>query len=100
VGRHRYVSAKNTYGLELTFDATIKAMGYNARNDEIHENLQRMRLDREAYADALTIVRQFNARVSVSRPTFMCRQSVPRSRQGITGLSSRATLATPSLISI
>ena len=61
VGRHRYVSAKNTYGLELTFDATIKAMGYNARNDEIHENLERMRREHEAYEDSLAVVRQFNA---------------------------------------
>ena len=34
-------------------------MGYNARNDEIHENLERMRREREAYEDALAIVRQF-----------------------------------------
>jgi len=39
-------------------------MGYNARNDEIHENLERMRLEREAYEDSLAIVRQFNARLS------------------------------------
>jgi len=48
-----------------------RAMGYNARNDEIHENLERMRLDRERYEDALAIVRQFNARLSANRPTFM-----------------------------
>jgi len=34
-------------------------MGYNARNDEIHENLERMRRKREAYEDSLAIVRQF-----------------------------------------
>ena len=33
-------------------------MGYNVRNDEIHENLERMRREREAYEDALAIVRQ------------------------------------------
>ena len=38
-------------------------MGYNARNDEIHENLERMRREREAYEDSLAIVRQFNARL-------------------------------------
>ena len=38
-------------------------MGYNARNDEIHENLERMRREREAYEDALAIIRQFNAPV-------------------------------------
>jgi len=30
-------------------------MGYNARNDEIHENLERMRWEREAYEDSLAI---------------------------------------------
>jgi hypothetical protein len=39
-------------------------MGYNARNDEIHENLERMRREREAYENALAIVRQFNSRLS------------------------------------
>ena len=34
-------------------------MGYNARNDEIHENLERMRREREAYEDSLAIARQF-----------------------------------------
>ena len=32
-------------------------MGYNARNDEIHENLERMRREREAYEDTLAIQR-------------------------------------------
>ena len=41
-------------------------MGCNARNDEILENLERMRYDREAYEDALV---RFNAcRVS---PTYV-----------------------------
>ncbi len=39
-------------------------MGYNARNDEIHDNLTRLRREREAFADALATVRQFNARLS------------------------------------
>ena len=30
-------------------------MGYNSRNDEIHENLERMRREREAYEDSLAI---------------------------------------------
>ena len=42
-------------------------MGYNARNDEIHENLERMRREREAYEDSLAIVRQFNARLSAKK---------------------------------
>jgi hypothetical protein len=39
-------------------------MGYNARNDEIHDNLTRMRRAWEAKQDALAPVRQFNARLS------------------------------------
>jgi hypothetical protein len=39
-------------------------MGYNARNDEIRDNIERMRRDREAYADALASVEQFNARLA------------------------------------
>ena len=42
-------------------------MGYNARNDEIHENLERMRREREAYEDSLGIVRQFNTRLSTKK---------------------------------
>ena len=33
-------------------------MRYNAHNDEIHENLERMRRDREAYEESLAVVRQ------------------------------------------
>ena len=39
-------------------------MGYNHRNDEIRHNVERLRRDREAYADALATVEQFNARLS------------------------------------
>ncbi len=39
-------------------------MGYNQRNDEIRENIERMRREREAYADASAIVQQLNARLS------------------------------------
>ena len=45
-------------------------MGYNARNDEIHENLERMRRERESYEDALAIVRQFNARLSAKKTAW------------------------------
>ena len=45
-------------------------MGYNARNDEIHENLERMHREREAYEDALAIVRQFNARLSAKKTAW------------------------------
>jgi F0F1-type ATP synthase membrane subunit b/b' len=33
-------------------------MGYNQRNDEIRDNVERIRRDREAYADALANVEQ------------------------------------------
>jgi hypothetical protein len=45
-------------------------MGYNARNDEIHENLERMRREREAYEDVLAIVRQFNGRLSAKKTAW------------------------------
>jgi len=45
-------------------------MGYNARNDEIHENVERMRREREAYEDSLAIVRQFNARLSAKKTAW------------------------------
>src|SRR3974390_800212 len=45
-------------------------MGYNARNDEIHENLEQMRRECEAYEDSLAIVRQFNARLSAENATW------------------------------
>src|SRR3974390_3928900 len=48
----------------------IRLMGYNARNDEIDENLERMRREREAYEDALAIVRQFNARLSAKKTAW------------------------------
>jgi hypothetical protein len=41
-----------------------EAMGYNQRNDEIRENIERMRSDWEAQRDALATVRRFNARLS------------------------------------
>lgn len=41
-------------------------MGYDARNDQIRDNVERMRGEREAYADALAIVRQINTRLSTS----------------------------------
>ena len=45
-------------------------MGYNQRNDEIRDNIERMRREREAYADALATVRQFNARLSAKKPAW------------------------------
>jgi hypothetical protein len=39
-------------------------VGYNHRNDEFRDNIERMRRDREACADALAAVEQFKARLS------------------------------------
>jgi len=39
-------------------------MGYNARNDEIRDNITRMKREWEAQRDALATVRRFNARLS------------------------------------
>jgi hypothetical protein len=39
-------------------------MGYNARNDEIRDNITKMRREWEAQRDALATVRRFNARLS------------------------------------
>ena len=39
-------------------------MGYNARNDEIRDNITRMQRDWQAQRDALATVRRFNATLS------------------------------------
>jgi hypothetical protein len=39
-------------------------LGYNARNDEIRDNVLRMRAEWEAQRDALATIRRFNARLS------------------------------------
>ena len=39
-------------------------MGYNARNDEIRDNITRMRREWEAQRNALATVRRFNATLS------------------------------------
>jgi hypothetical protein len=39
-------------------------MGYNARNDEIRDNITRMHRDRQAQREALATVRRFNAILS------------------------------------
>jgi hypothetical protein len=45
-------------------------MGYNQRNDEIHDNIVRMQREREAQHDALATVRRFNARLSAKRAVW------------------------------
>src|SRR4029434_5475281 len=45
---------------------TSADMGYNARNDEIRDNVTRMRREWEAQRGALTTVRRFNATLSAT----------------------------------
>ncbi len=45
-------------------------MGYNARNDEIRDNVVRMQREWEAQRDALSTVRRFNARLSAKGYTW------------------------------
>ena len=68
----RYQARAGNTGID--FERLAGLMGYNARNDEIHENLERMRREREAYEDSLAIVRQFNARLSAKKPHGSGRQ--------------------------
>lgn len=42
-------------------------MGYNHRNDEIRDNVERMRRDWQAEREALAPVRRFNAALSTGR---------------------------------
>jgi hypothetical protein len=43
---------------------SFRAMGYNARNDEIRDNVTRIRRELEAQRGALATVRRFNATLS------------------------------------
>ena len=45
-------------------------MGYNRRNDEIRDNIERMRRERETYEDALATVEQFNARLLAEKSAW------------------------------
>jgi hypothetical protein len=44
-----------------------ETVGYNRPNDEIRNNIERMRREREDYADALATVEQFNARLAAKK---------------------------------
>jgi hypothetical protein len=45
-------------------------MGYNARNDEIRDNITRMQRDFQAQREALATVRRFNAVLSAKGSTW------------------------------
>jgi hypothetical protein len=47
-----------------------ETVGYNQRNEEIRDNIEPMRREREAYADALVTVEQFNARLSAKKSAW------------------------------
>jgi hypothetical protein len=49
---------------------TCQPMGYNHRNDEIHENIVPMQREWEAQPHALTTVRRFNAELSAKGPAW------------------------------
>jgi hypothetical protein len=66
-------------------------MGYNQRNDEIRDNVERMRREREAYADALATILTHGLRPRGRRG--FGRRLPARSRQNIIGWSSPATVA-------
>jgi hypothetical protein len=51
-------------------------MGYNRRNDEIHDNIVRMQREWEAQRDALATVRRFNATLS-AKGSAWCRTRSP-----------------------
>jgi hypothetical protein len=53
--------------MTVSFPVLGIGMGHNHRNDEIFDNIERMRRDREAYADAVATMEQFNARLSAKK---------------------------------
>jgi hypothetical protein len=62
-----------------------RCMGYNARNDEIRDNVTRMRREWEAQRNALATVRRFNATLRQGLRFVLGRRSPPPSHQNITG---------------
>ena len=69
-------------------------MGYNARNDEIRDNVTRMQREWEAQRNALATVRRFNATLSAKGCVwFWPKIAAPPSHQNITGSLSTATVA-------
>jgi hypothetical protein len=71
-------------------------VGYNARNDEIRDNITRMRREWEAQRGALATVRRFNATLSAKGYSgcgaFLLSQSIAVSDQDIEPCSRHAFL--------
>ena len=59
-GRYRLSATRSIIGAAQW----TERMGYNARNDEIRDNVTRMRREWEAQRDALATIRRFNATLS------------------------------------
>jgi len=57
-------------------------MGYNARNDEIRDNITRMRQEWEAQRGALAAVRRFNATLCLVLAQNRCRANFKTSLAG------------------
>ena len=72
-------------------------MGYNARNDEIRDNVTRMRREWEAQRNALATVRRFNATLSAKGYVWFWPKIAAALTSNITGSLSTATVAAPSL---
>jgi hypothetical protein len=68
-------------------------MGYNRRNDEIRDNVERMRREREAYADALATVDNLTHDLRPRSQRGSGRRLPPHLLQNTIGWSSRATVA-------
>jgi hypothetical protein len=64
LGVKRTLIILTPHDLLLIGHEELRAMGYNARNDEVRDNVTRMRHDWEAQRNALATVRRFNATLS------------------------------------
>ena len=73
-------------------------MGYNARNDEIRDNVTRMQREWEAQRNALATVRRFNATLSAKGCVWFWPKIAAALTQNITGSLSIATVAALGLL--
>ena len=72
-------------------------MGYNARNDEIRDNVTRMRREWEAQRNALATVRRFNATLSAKGYVWFWPKiaAAPKLKPAIPKLAVSRTAAQP-----
>ena len=71
----------------------MRDMGYNARNDEIRDNVTRMRREWEAQRGALATVRRFNATLSAKGHVWFWPKIAAALTLNIAGWSLLATVA-------